>query len=159
MDASANPDFEKIKQALLAKSLRLLARREYAERELRRKLEAGGAEAEAVEAVIAHLIENNWLSDFRYAEILVRHRAGQGYGPVRISAELKQQGVEADMIRGAFSESGVDWFERAAAVLRKRFREKPESPSELQKQKRYLLQRGFNFDEINEAVKYEADEF
>ncbi|WP_431688687.1 regulatory protein RecX [Hahella sp. NBU794] len=159
MDASANPDFEKLKQALLAKSLRLLARREYAERELRRKLEAGGADTDAVEAVIAHLLENNWLSDLRYAEILVRHRAGQGYGPIRITAELKQQGVERDLVRKAFAESGVDWFERAEATLNKRFRERPETPVELQKQKRYLMQRGFGFDEINEAIKADADEF
>lgn len=141
-----------------ARAVKLLARREHSARELKRKLEARGiGEAQASEAV-AELNREGWQSDERYAEMLVRSRVSQGYGPVRIAAELKMAGVPAEQARAALEEAASDWRALAAEVHAKHFADLPKTSAERAKQYRYLQGRGFDSSQISAALKGEADE-
>src|SRR5689334_5576587 len=74
-------------------ALRLLARREHSVEELRHKLLRRGYAATPVETVVRQLANRRLISDVRFAGALVRTRSARGYGPVRIRAELRRQGI------------------------------------------------------------------
>src|SRR5688572_6298245 len=97
-------------------ALKLLARREHSARELKRKLTARGIAPDEAAAAVEHAATEGWQSDGRYAGMLVRTRVANGYGPVRIEAELEVAGVPAEQIRAALDDAAVDWRELAIAV-------------------------------------------
>ena len=76
------------------KALKLLARREHSRRELQQKLFQRGFENPLVDRILDELWARNQLSDVRYAEALVSHRAKTGYGPDYIRQELRQRALQ-----------------------------------------------------------------
>jgi regulatory protein len=138
-------------------ALKLLARREHSARELKRKLAARGISADDAAAAVEHAAGADWQSDARYAEMLVRTRVANGYGPVRIEAELEVAGVASEHIRAALDAAQVDWHELAAQVHAKKFGALPESSAERARQYRYLQGRGFDASQISAALKGDPD--
>ena len=136
-------------------ALKLLARREHSARELKRKLAARGISDDDAAAAVEHASAENWQSDARYAEMLVRTRVAGGYGPLRIEAELEVAGVPSDQIRAALEGAAVDWREQAAGVHAKKFGTPPKSAAERAKQYRYLQGRGFDSSQISAVLKGE----
>ncbi|OZG70123.1 hypothetical protein BTA51_27520 [Hahella sp. CCB-MM4] len=134
-------------------ALRLLARREHSEQELREKLAQRGATAEHLDQVIAYLIEGKYLCDVRYAEMIIRRRASQGYGLRKVSYELSGKGVSRHDIQTSLEELNIDWIDVAVTTLQKKFRSPPESPLEIQKYQKFLQQKGFDFDAIKAAME------
>ena len=141
-----------------AQALKLLARREHSARELKRKLTARGVEPDEADAAVVHATSQNWQSDSRYAEMLVRSRVNQGYGPVRIEAELEVAGVPSDEIHAALEGAGVDWRAHAVEAHAKKFGAPPRSSAERAKQYRYLAGRGFDASQIGAALKGDPGE-
>ena len=70
------------------RALGLLVRRDHSRRELSRKLRARGVESEEADAALLVLARQDFQNDARFAEDLARTRAGAGYGPRYIRAEL-----------------------------------------------------------------------
>lgn len=134
-------------------ALKLLARREHSARELTRKLKARGLSEEDSRAAVEHATTEGWQSDSRFAEMLVRSRVAQGYGPVRIEAELEVAGVPGDQVRASLEAAGVDWREQAREAHAKKFGTPPKSSAERAKQYRYLQGRGFDSSQIGAALK------
>lgn len=136
-------------------ALRLLARREHSELELRNKLFRRGIDENVISTVLAELCGNDLLSDERFAETYVRVRKDRGYGPLKIHAELRQRGVAEALIRAALNASDEFWLEHARRVLEKRFTEgfrgtedetkktSMRAHNELARQARFLSARGF----------------
>lgn len=140
-----------------AQAIKLLARREHSARELKRKLTARGVSDEDASAAVAEVTDAGYQSDPRYAEMLVRSRISQGYGPVRIEAELELAGLPGDEIRAALDTAEVDWRELAVAAHEKKFGAPPRSSAERAKQYRFLQGRGFDASQIAAALKGDAD--
>ena len=129
----------------------LLARREHAEGELVSKLlRTFGDKAELIESEIEKLRSEGLQSDARVAESYVRYQAGRGQGPVKIRAALRERGVADSLIAEAIDSVGIDWFELAAQVYRKRFGDSPPGDAkEKAKRSRFMQQRGFTYDQIS----------
>jgi regulatory protein len=134
-------------------ALRLLARREHAAAELRDKLVRRGHDESAAADIVGQLAGAGWQSDARYAEMLVRNRIEQGYGPLRIRAELEAARVPDAEIRTAFAAAEVDWTAQAAAVHARRFRALARDAAEWQRQYRHLALRGFEPQQIRAVLK------
>lgn len=83
-------------------------------------------------------------SDARCAEMLVHVRIGRGHGPLRIRADLREAGIDAEAIE-LLLEAEVDaWPERLRALAIKRFGEAPAADRrEWAKRARFLASRGF----------------
>ncbi len=111
---------KKPKRNAYDKALGLLARREHSRRELTLKLRQGGYEGEEAGAALDRLGEQHYQDDDRFAEMLVRSRVAQGYGPMRLRAELKSHGLADARIREVLDAAEVDWPAMAAAQLRRR---------------------------------------
>src|SRR5690606_20032407 len=134
-------------------AVRLLARREHGVEELKRKLAAKGHDADAIERVVAALNAKRLVSDERFVSSFVHHHARRGQGPVRIRAELRQQGIAAEAIDEALRSSEIDWVETATQVRRRKFgTQAPRSAAERAKQARFLQYRGFTADQIRAAL-------
>lgn len=130
-------------------ALRLLGRREHSADELMRKLCQRGYAPAVVETVIAELARERWQSDERYAAELIHHRRKQGYGPLRIHAELRQHGMEGVLGNPQLQWDDADWAELAQRARTKRFGACSSlSLRERERQFRFLLNRGFTRDQI-----------
>lgn len=140
----------------------LLARREHAQAEVRRKLRQRGYEDELAVEVVDELTRQRLLSDERFAEMFVRSRAERGQGPVRLRAELRQLQVPTELIERALhaaEDNGLDWRVLAGEVRLRRFGTRPAAPlPERAKQVRFLQYRGFTADQIRAALRHGVDQ-
>lgn len=139
--------------AVRARALRALARREHGAHELRRKLIQGGVSEALAAEVVENCTERGWQSDQRYAESLARTRIAQAYGPLRLRAELERARI-ADSIIDAVVVPPEDggWLALAQRAFERRFKTLPANPAQWQKAWRFLAQRGFASDEIRAAL-------
>lgn len=136
------------------RAVSLLARREHGAKELSVKLEQKGFSRTESQDALAQCQRLDLQSDERFVESFVRVRIGQGYGPLKILQELKIKGVDSDLIHQQLSLEEEHWFTHALAVWQKKCKGVQDlSFSELQKQQRFLLYRGFSSDIIARVVK------
>jgi regulatory protein len=156
MDAAPD-DPNKRRNAARNTAIGLLARREHAESEIRRKLRDRGYDADLTLEVVDELTRQRLLSDERFAEAFIRSRAERGQGPVRLRAELRQLHVPTELIERHLTALDVDWSELAGGVRRRKFGDRePIGLSERAKQVRFLQYRGFTADQIRAALRQAA---
>jgi regulatory protein len=142
-----------------AAAVRLLARREHSVEELRRKLLTKGYPPETLEPVIQKLIGKRLVSDERFISSFVHHHAKRGQGPVRIRAELRQQGIADSQVDEALRSADFDWVQLAREVRRRKFgADAPRSLGERAKQARFLQYRGFDAEQLRAAFREESGE-
>jgi regulatory protein len=142
---------------LRARALRHLARREHSRRELERKLAPHAESGAALEALLDALDAKKQLSDERYAEART-HQLARKYGAARIAHELRGKGVCDDAIAAAIAAEGASDLERAAAILRRKFRLPATSRVEQERRARFLQSRGFSSEVIYRLVLGKSDE-
>ena len=131
----------------------LLARREHSVEELRQKLVQRGFESQAVDSVLADLKERGDISDVRFAETMISHRAKSGYGPAYIRQELRKKGITSDLVASALDSADICW--REIATLRYTARFAGESILDYREWTRrasYLKRRGFDSQIIVEIL-------
>ena len=142
-------DSAESRKASYATALRLLARREHSEFELRYKLSERHFPDAVVDAVVTELADQGLLSDQRFAEAYARGRFERGYGPSRIGAELRERGISGDLTRQMLAELSAFWVESAARQRSRRFGHRlPSDYPERAAQMRFVQQRGFTLDQI-----------
>lgn len=137
----------------------LLTRREHGAKELALKLTQKGYAAADIDAAIAECQRLGLQSDQRFVESFVRVRSQQGYGPERMRYELQQKQVDPALFALVLTQEPVDWAARAKQVLQKKYKSLIlGSWQEQQKQKQFLLYRGFSQSTIAEVFKEMANE-
>lgn len=136
-------------------ALRLLARREHSTRELEYKLVGRGHEPACVVPVLEALAEAGLQSDARFAEAWCRQRAGRGYGPVRIRAELNERGIDAGTITEALEGGDFDFMEIAREWAQRRYGSIGEEADfrERARRSQALYRRGFDSDVIRQVLR------
>lgn len=144
--------------SIRALSIKLLSRREHSAKELRQKLRMREFELQGIEAVIEHLQQQGLQSDARFAQEFVRSRYQRGYGPIKIEAELHERGVTDALVANGLQAQTLDWVASAAQLREKRFGAGlPQDTKLILRQKRYLQNRGFNYEQINQVFSRVAD--
>jgi len=129
---------------LRARALRLLARREHSPLELERKLRPHADSSEVLANLISELKAKNQLSEARFAEERVRWLARK-YGAAKIRHDLKSKGVDPSIVERI---SSADDLERAADILRRKFRAPAATREERARRMRFLQSRGFSSEII-----------
>jgi regulatory protein len=131
-------------------AMNLLAGREHSRKELRDKLARRCSDEVLLESVLDGLVADRLQSDQRFAESFVRSRARRGYGPYRLRQELKQRGVDTELVGDTLAAADVDWAAQAREVQVKKFGEQPpQDLKERARRARFLYQRGFDPSEFN----------
>ncbi len=135
----------KADRSAYGRALGMLARREYSQRELRARLGHAGCDEDESETAIKKLREQNYQDDARFAEMIVRARVRQGYGPARTQPELRSHGLADAATRVLPDGAEADWESLALAQLRKKYGAKPAADhAERGKRAAFLLRRGFS---------------
>ncbi len=123
----------------------MLARREHSRQELRARLARDDYPDDEIDAALAALAASNYQSDQRFAEMLVRSRIRQGYGPQRLRAELRTHHLSDDLIADLLTDAEADWLEQARDQLRRRYGDTaPEDYRERARRMQFLVRRGFS---------------
>ena len=129
-----------------------LARREYGQTELIRKLADKGFDRDVAGQAVVQLQEEGLQSDQRFAESFVQSRINQGKGPVRIRMDLGQRGISDSTIEIALEEADPDWHALAREQRVKKFGSgRPQDFKEKARQMRFLQYLGFEQDHIQSA--------
>ena len=140
------------------KAMDFLARREYGQAELIKKLAAKGFALTAAERAVIQLTDDGLQSDQRFAENFVQSRVNQGKGPVRIRMDLEQRGIAAEAVSVALEASATDWYQLARDTKQKKFGEEQATDFKARAQQmRFLQYRGFESDHIRAAVAADDD--
>ena len=137
---------------IIACALRLLARREHGALELAEKLRLKGYDKSAINEVILYCQNLGLQSDARFIESFCRSRIRQGYGPIKIMQELEHKKVSKDLIMNQLNQE--NWEAYALQAWNKKYKNSHSKiPTEIIKQKRFLLYRGFPMEIINIIFK------
>ena len=139
-------------------ALRMLARREYSEHQIRERLTAREFASEDIGDAIARLTEQRSLDDRRVAgamarlELLVRR-----HGRLRAERQMKAAGLSSALIREALDATltGTDADELVAASLARRLRhgQPIEDDKHFQRLYRFLIGQGFSTGQAIGALK------
>lgn len=136
-------------KATYNKALDILSRREHSQKELSDKLIKKFNIPELVDSVIHSLLEKNLLNDYRYSESYVVARKRKGFGPKKIGYELVSRGVNENTASEVIDAEG-GWNEAALKAFNKKFKTGIGADfKEQNKQKVFLQNRGFSFQEID----------
>ena len=134
------------------KAMDFLARREYGQTELIRKLADKGYERDVAAEAVTQLTTDGLQSDDRFTEAFVQSRINQGKGPVRIRLDLGQKGIDDSVIETTLEEADPDWRTLAREQRIKKFgHDLPPDFKEKARQMRFLQYRGFEQDHIQSA--------
>ena len=126
-----------------------LARREHGVQELTAKLLARGYESVPVETALAALVADRLLSDARFTEAFVHARYQRGSGPQKIRAELRQRGIDEELIDDSLAAYTDRWQTLVAEVRERKYGSAPPADfRERSRQMRFLQQRGFTAEQI-----------
>ena len=135
------------------KALDIVSRREHSEKEIKNKLLEKFDAPEIIEQVVLKLIENNLINDVRFAEMYVLVRKRKGFGPKKIQFELMARGIDDSISSLVITEEG-SWKEAAQKAFNKKFKNGASQEfKERNKQKTFLQNRGFSFEEIDSVFR------
>ena len=142
-------------------AMNLLARREQSFHELFTKLAQKHPELDKSQVILPaleRLRDENLQSDERFVESYVRYRLIRGNGPLKITIELRQKGVNENLIRGGVYADNIKWNVHCSEVLFKKFGS-DNLDSQKVKQKCYLFlsRRGFDGEHIRDAMGFHVD--
>jgi regulatory protein len=141
------------------RALGLLVRREHSRKELSRKLQAKGIEADESEIALEKLVRQDFQNDERFAAALARTRAASGYGPMRIRSELGTHGLSRDTIDAALAACERDWHASACELVARRYAGKSLfDQANRRKAIDFLLRRGFEQKSAYAAVSGPRDD-
>ena len=130
------------------KALDLLSRREHSQKEVKLKLQKKFKNSEEIDDVIKKLVANNIINDTRFTEQYINSRKRRGFGSKKISYELLSKGINESIIDEVLSNTD-DWKELAKKEFNKKYKDGPSDDFKIRsKQKNFLLNRGFSFEEI-----------
>lgn len=138
-------------------AFRLLKIRERSVLEVKQKLALKGLSKSAIEQTVDYLLDKKFLDDRHFARNWVRYRQARPFGQERIRLELRQKGIDEEIIvqelRDAFEGSDQSAVLEDLAA-RRASRYKNDDPV---KRKRkvfdFLARRGFHLEAIRKAIK------
>lgn len=129
----------------------MLGRREHSAQELKQKLLDLEADPTEVEAIVEEFKSQNYQSDQRMADMIVRANVRKGRGPARVKQTLRERHVAPELAQDNLEET--DWLALARALREKKFgAELPTEAKEKARQLRFLQYRGFDGATCSQAV-------
>lgn len=117
-----------------------------------------------IDDVLERMAAEGLQSDTRFAASFLRTRVLRGQGPRRIQQELRQRGIDNETLNTVMREACdptpdvfghvdvVDFFELASETLARRFSSAGDGQKERARRERFLLQRGFDYEQLRYAM-------
>ena len=141
-------------RVFLERAQRYCATAERCEADVEQLLTRLNASPMQIDEVIGILKEQSYLDDSRYCRAFVHDKvAFQGWGRMKIIMGLRAKHLPDALVREAISDIDEQTY---AANLRKAMQSK--RGLDRQKLTRFLLQRGYTFDDLRHYANYETDD-
>ena len=141
-------DYTGLRQAIIS----LLGRRDYSRKELYLKYKDRVESLEDLDIVLEDFAERGWQCDTRFCESFLNSRCYR-YGPIRLRFELSNKGITDDQIERALEALEMDWSAQASDILQRKYSAlDTQDPKQKGKAYRFLAQRGFNSEHIQQAL-------
>lgn len=126
----------------------LISHRDYPAQELSRKLLLDGYPKALVQELVDTCQVHGLLDDQRFAENFIRSKQRAGWGPKKISSELKRKGIDLEFLGDSEAlwellYGASDLFDQALQLVRKKTLTQK---NDYQKLMRFLLSRGYSAD-------------
>jgi regulatory protein len=137
--------------------LKMLARRELSEAQVRQRLARKGHEAEAIDTAVARLLAERAIDDRRVADAIARTQtAVRRRGKLRVRRQIESAGITGTTARRAVDEvfEGLDpdALLQASLARRLRGRETIADDKAFARLYRYLIGQGFESDQVLRAL-------
>lgn len=145
---------DEVKKAITA-ALNLIAFRPRASGELERKLREKGYRPEAAEAGVNRMRDLGYLNDATFADRWIENRQEHRPRSRRmLTQELRQKGIDAEIIDHALEEVEIDEFQDALALASKKAEgmQALELPVRQRRISGFLSRRGYGFDVIRKVL-------
>ena len=141
-------DYAGLRQAII----NLLGRRDYSRKELYDKYKVRVESLADLDSVLDDFAELGWQCDTRFCESYLNSRRYR-YGPIRLKYELGNKGISEDQVEQALEQLDMDWYAQATDILQRKYADL-DTQDHKQKGKayRFLAQRGFNSEHIQQAL-------
>lgn len=135
----------------------VLTRKEYSKVDLIEKLSLYAQNREEVLTLVDELAQENYQSDQRVAEMILRSQIRKGKGPNRIKLALRSKHLDKTLVQEDMRE--IDWYEQAYQLKVKKYgTDVAKEPKLKAKQIRFLQYRGFEMDAIMKAISRKIDD-
>jgi regulatory protein len=140
-----------------ADGIKMLARRELSEMQVRQRLARKGHDRDAIEAAIARLREERAIDDTRVAEAIARTETSvRRRGRLRVRMQIQRAGISNATAKRAvddlFETIEDDALLEASLAKRLRGRDTIADDREFQRLYRYLIGQGFESDRVMKAL-------
>ena len=154
MNSDPSEEFSKAKST----AFRLLKIRSRSEHEIKERLKRKTISPEIVERTVLYLKNQRLLDDQKFARDWINARLTKSYGLRRIAFELKEKGINSELINEELSCAREDYNEEnIVRELAKRCKEKYKNTDKTKRKRRifeYLARRGFSLEAIAKALEH-----
>lgn len=122
--------------------------------EINQKLSELGYEEETIIKVIENLIEIDYINDYQYTIKYISEKTKLQPKSIKmLSMELSYKGIPDDIISSAFEEINLDENDIAYNLIKKRFSKQVSFDEKvINKMKSFLMNKGFNYQQISKAI-------
>lgn len=143
-------------ERVLDRMRNLCSRREYCRTDIMKKvMTALDGDREKSEKIVATLVAEKYLDEFRYASAFARDKSSlSGWGPTKIRYMLSSKGIPGDVIERALEE--IDESKagmRLEKLMENKFKVLKDDPQCRLKILRFGLSRGYGYDEIQQEYE------
>ncbi len=140
------------KQSALSKATKLISTRYKTQREVEKYLYEKGYVSQVVYFVLSKLIEYHYIDDERYANSYISAHKSK-YGRLMLKQQLLLKGVDEKIINNALNSEEFEQSTEIQNLAEKYMKNKEDTKENYQKLIRYLMNKGFDFDEIKRSLK------
>lgn len=140
-------------QKLYNYSIYLLGRRDYSVKELKKKFKEKEYEESDVKEVLDYLIEHEYQSDEKFARSFINSKLNAKIGFSKIKSLLiYEKGIDKELAENILETIDNNELENIMSILSTKYRNKDlKDFKEKNKAFRFLVSKGFNFDDINKG--------
>ncbi len=132
----------------------LLSKQEYSYAQLKQKLvQRNHISLTEIESLLQEFVDNNWQSDERCAELMIKSALYKHYGLLRIKQKIiYEKGIDVSIFEKVLNALDIDWFEQAQLCYEKKYHDKAQDLKEKQKRLQYLQRQGHSLSMALEIV-------
>ncbi len=147
---------ESEKQSAYIKALKLVSTRYKTQREVEKYLYEKGYVSQVIYYVLSKLLEYHYIDDERYVNSFVASHKNT-CGKLKLKQQLLQKGVSENLINIALEDEEFDQSDEIQKLAEKYMKSKEDTKENYIKLFRYLMSKGFEYDEIKKSLKKEIE--
>ena len=147
---------ESEKQTAYTKTLKLISTRYKTQKEVEKYLYEKGYVSQVVYYVISKLLEYHFIDDERYTNSFISAHKNT-FGKLKLKQQLLQKGVSESLIDSALNDENFDQIDEIKKLAEKYMKSKEETKENYIKLFRYLLNKGFEYEDVKSVLKGDFD--